>query len=134
VKTGSKIALGIVGALAAYTFLQRFNDKPRIFYVKKVPFGYNGFIIPPFGIVIDEKQKGNKNLLLHELVHWSQFRREGFLLFLLNYAYQAQKVGYDKNPYEIEARYMESEHCKNNYTECVRKGTAGTVHNPEFRT
>ena len=41
--------------------------------------------------------------------------------------------GYDANPYEIEARYRESDFCKSNYTFCVRNGLAKTVHNPNFR-
>lgn len=44
-----------------------------------------------------------------------------------------KQFGYDKMPMEIEARKNESDYCKNNYTECVRNGTAKTVYNPNFR-
>lgn len=43
------------------------------------------------------------------------------------------QFGYDKMPLEIQARTNESEYCKKNYTECVRKGIAKTINDPYFR-
>jgi len=122
-----------VTIFSLYVWLQRKNNNPRVFYLKSLPFGYNGFIVPPFGIFIKEEHRNSKSLLLHELVHWQQFQREGFINFLINYNSAHKKVGYDKNPYEIEARFEETDFCKSNYTYCVRNGMAKTVNNPNFR-
>jgi len=113
--------------------LQRFNKNPTIFYVKK-PFGnFNGYILPPFGVVIKNTEKGNTDFLTHELTHWAQWRENG-VLFLIDYYNQQNKNGYKLNKYEIEARKKsgESEYCQTNYTECVRSGEA-KAHNPNFR-
>ena len=115
------------------SMLQRFNDNPRIFYLKELPFGYNGFIVPSIGVFIKEEHRNSESLRLHELVHWQQFQREGLIVFLLSYAYNHIKYGYDGNPYEVEARFEESDFCKSNYTYCVRNGLAKTVYNPCFR-
>jgi len=40
----------------------------------------------------------------HELEHLYQAMRDGRFLFYLKYFYYAAKYGYEKNPYEIEAR------------------------------
>lgn len=42
-------------------------------------------------------------VMAHERVHLAQQRREG-LLFLPNYLYYNRTVGYDNNPYEVEAK------------------------------
>jgi|GEM_PF-1374247 len=127
-------ALILLAGFVAYTFAQRGNSNPRVFYCDWMVNNYNGYIVPPIGVFISKKQRENVALLEHELVHWKQFQREGILPFLFNYAKQAVNLGYDKNPYEIEARTVENEYCKRNYTECVRKGNSNTVHNPNFRS
>jgi hypothetical protein len=118
---------------AIYCKMQRRNDSPKIFYRKKLIGGYTARIVPPFGIVIKESEKGNDALLEHEMIHWKQYQREGLIPLLINYSKETKKVGYDKNKYEIEARIGESDYCKKNYTECVRNGLAKTVYNPQFR-
>jgi hypothetical protein len=130
-----KITIGsVLGITALSLYMRTFRkENPPIFYPKGLPFGYNGFVVPPFGVFIREKHKESKELLLHELVHWQQYQREGMLPFLFNYTSEALTKGYDKNPYEIEARYNESDFCKENYTHCVKNGLAKTVHNPDFR-
>jgi len=115
------------------SLFQRKNDTPRIFYKKSLPFGFNGFVIPSVGVFIKEEHKDSEALLLHELVHWKQYQREGLFRFLFNYNLATLKHGYDGNPYEIEARFEESDFCKSNYTYCVRNGLAKTVCNPNFR-
>ncbi len=130
---GLLIGGSILLAFAVYCKMQRKNDFPKIFYPKKPLRNYNGYIVPPFGVVIKESEKGNTALLEHEMVHWKQFQREGLVPFLVNYSKEAKKVGYDKNKYEKEARTVENGYCKENYTECVRKGWANTVYNPNFR-
>lgn len=117
----------------AYCVKQRKNDNPKVFYRKRLINNYNGYIMPPFGVFIKESEKNNAALLEHEMMHWKQFQREGLLPFAINYAVEAMRKGYDKNPYEIEARTVETGYCKENYTECVRCGKAKTVYNPNFR-
>jgi len=111
----------------------RDTDQPKVFYRKRLFNNYNGYIVPPFGIFIKESERDNTALMEHELMHWKQFQREGFAAFLFHYGKEAYQKGYDKNPYEIEARTVETGYCKENYTDCVRSGKAVTVHNPQFR-
>ena len=130
---GILIGGSVLLVFAIYCKMQRKNDSPKIFYPKKPLGGYNGYIVPPFGVVIKESEKENAALLEHEMVHWRQFQNEGLLRFGYNYLKEAKKVGYDGNKYEKEARTVENDYCKNNYTECVRSGWSKTVYNPEFR-
>lgn len=134
-KTTTKIA--IAGALLfwLYNEKQKRNNNPKVYYVNKIPGGYNGCIIPPFGIFITEAQRNNKVLLEHERVHWMQYQREGLTPFLINYWKEHFKNGYDLNPYEIEARLLsgENECCLIDYTSCVREGRSKTVFNPLFK-
>lgn len=135
--TADKILIGgsvAVVALMIYCLKQRKNDNPKIFYRKKLVNNYNGYILPPFGIFIKESEKDNTALIDHEKIHWKQFQREGLGSFLFNYTKEALSKGYDQNSYEMEARTVESDYCKNNYTECVRTGQAVTAHNPNFRS
>jgi len=117
-----------------YIMEQRKNFNPKIFLRNNLVNNYNGYIIPPFGVFIKESEKDNQALIEHEMTHWKQFQREGIIPFLINYSMEAFKNGYDKNKYEIEARTLEDDYCKENYTECVRNGTAKTVYNPNFRS
>lgn len=130
------ISASIIGVVifVAYCMKQRKNDNPKIFYKKNLANNYNSRVLPPFGIFIKEDQKGNTELIEHEMVHWRQFQKEGLLPFFINYLKGAAKYGYDKNPYEVDARKNETEYCQENYTECVRNGTAKTVQNPDFRS
>lgn len=43
----------------------------------------------------------------HELKHVEQFKRFGFVRFLLLYSWYSFKYGYYNNPFEIEAREAE---------------------------
>ena len=113
----------IVIAFIVYSQMQRNNDNPRIFYRKKLVNNYNGYAIPPIGIFIKESEMGNKSLHQHERTHWLQFQREGLLPFLFNYGKEALNKGYDKNPYEIEARVGESNYCKENLYRMCKKRT-----------
>lgn len=120
-----------------YESFFKIQDKkyPKIHYWKNT-FGFNGFVFPLYGIVINESLQCHPkldNLIDHEYVHWLQFKRYGILPMLILYIYQMIKYGYDKSPLEIEARFNEGEFTKQNYTYCVRNGYANTPHNPEFR-
>ena len=43
----------------------------------------------------------------HEDKHKEQYRREGWLKFVVKYLYYQIKYGYYNNPYEVEARAAE---------------------------
>lgn len=122
----------LVVAIWIYAYFMRQQDKPPMLYVKWLPFDFDALTLPPFGVFIRADFKENEELKLHELVHWQQFQREGVFRFFYDY-WKASKKGYDGNEYEIEARYRESDFCKENYTYCVRNGLAKTVSNAHFR-
>ena len=105
-----------------------------VYYMRGRLFGFNGCTIPPFGIFINEKHKDNENLLSHERIHWKQYHRLGLLGFYALYLYGYLKYGYDLHPMEIEARSVENDYCKLNYTECVRLGLSKTITDDKFRT
>lgn len=46
----------------------------------------------------------NPRLRKHELEHVAQMEREGKLMFMIKYIYFDLTIGYNDNPYEIEAR------------------------------
>jgi hypothetical protein len=49
----------------------------------------------------------NRKWLIHELVHIEQYRKNGFLKFLVLYILESIKHGYYQNRFEIEARAAE---------------------------
>ncbi len=121
------------GLFIAHLALKQLRKKqPTIYYKEKLPFNYNALTVPPFGIYIKQEHEGNSALFQHELIHWRQYQRMGLVPYYFNYAV-GMASGYDNHPMEKEARANESEYCQNNYTECVRNGTANTVHNSTFR-
>lgn len=136
-KTSTAIGIGI-GTLALISWLadQRAKE-PTINYVDKLPLNmsYNGIALPPVGIFIKAEHQGNEALLKHELMHWRQYQRDGLIPFYAKYLANYFTVGYDRHPMEIEARQAagESQHCIENYTLCIRTGTAKTAYNPNFR-
>lgn len=52
---------------------------------------------------------GNRKWIRHELAHIMQFRKHGFLLFLLKYLIESVRNGYYNNKYEVEARVAEED-------------------------
>lgn len=90
-------------------------EKIPIYYVESLPGKFRGMCIPPLGIFILKKYKGNEKILHHDLIHWRQFRKMGFLDFYVSYIAQFIFYGYDKMPMEIEARQREKNYLKNNY-------------------
>ena len=128
------LGIGILGILSFMIYNSRKRRKnPSIYIWNKLPKNFNAATIPPFGIYLNECEKDNNALLDHELIHWKQYQEKGLFHYYLNYFQQLEKFGYDKMPMEEDARENESTFCKENYTECVRDGTANTVHNPDFR-
>lgn len=128
------IALGVAAAtLMVYNSYQKKRSDVPVYYRKKLSGNYNARTIPPFGIYILDSERDNDNLLAHELVHWKQYQDYGLMSFYLRYFNELINFSYDSMPMEMEARYLENEYCRNNYTECVRSGQSVTVYNPNFR-
>jgi hypothetical protein len=96
-------------------------DKIKIYYVDNLPGKFRGMCIPPFGIFILKKHRGNKKILQHDLVHWKQYKKLGFLDFYLKYLIQYIFIGYENMPMEIEARQNEPLHIRNNYVNTYLK-------------
>lgn len=51
----------------------------------------------------------NPQWVKHELCHIRQFKRYGYLLFMLKYVWESILHGYHNNKYEVEARNAEDE-------------------------
>ena len=64
---------------------------------------------PWFRIYIRLYAKGDKWLLRHEIAHIRQMQREG-LRFWPRYYWWMLTLGYDANPYEIEANARAARH------------------------
>ncbi len=62
--------------------------------------------LPPLGIFINKNTTPHLgNVIVHESTHWKQQEKSGGALpFYADYIKYNIKYGYDKNPYEIEAR------------------------------
>ena len=130
------LGISIISIVAFFIYCrkQRKNDNPRIFYVKNTFRNYNGYIVPPFGIVIKNTEKDNADFHKHEMTHWKQWQSGG-IFFLIDWLKEQKQKGYDLNKYEIEARKKSGEtaYCQTNYIFCVRNGMAKAF-NPNFRT
>lgn len=89
--------------------------RPRLFYVRWVIPPFRAMTIPPFGIFILKKYKGNLQILKHDIIHWRQYKRMGLLMYYFRYFAQLILIGYDTMPMEMEARQHDSEIDKWNY-------------------
>jgi hypothetical protein len=49
----------------------------------------------------------DKKWLKHELCHIEQFKKHGYIIFLVKYLWESLKKGYYNNKYEAEARAAE---------------------------
>ena len=128
------IGAGIFGLVALIIKNQiAKSNPPKIFYRKKLTGNYNARTIPPFGIYILESEKDNELLIKHELVHWEQYQKLGLFRYYIEYVNQLTQFGYDEMPMQLEARYLEDEAVRTNYTEAVRNGDAVTIYDPDFR-
>jgi len=80
---------------------------PFIIKVPRLHGNYMGLTIWPFIFMVNPDDKG---LLAHEMVHIRQ-QQEGWLIgFYIKYFYYQWKYGYEKNPYEVEAREISGSH------------------------
>lgn len=57
--------------------------------------------------VLTREPRLSESVLRHERVHVEQWKRHGKLGFLIRYLWCHFRHGYEKNPYEIEARRAE---------------------------
>jgi len=84
-----------------------------IFFVKYLPFGFNGIAIPPLFILIriDESRSvdSERILISHEKIHFEQAKRMFYLLFYFRYIFQLIFIGYKTMPLEMEARFKAGE-------------------------
>jgi len=97
------------------------SKRPNIFYVKYLFSPYRAMTIPPIGIFIKKEYKGNKSILKHDLIHWHQYKKYGFILFYFRYFMQLLLIGYDLMPMEIEARQSDILKNKYNYSQIYHK-------------
>lgn len=51
----------------------------------------------------------NKNWLCHELKHVQQFKKDGFIVFIVKYIWESICKGYYNNKWEVEARHSEQD-------------------------
>lgn len=79
----------------------------KIYYIPfDIPGSQMAATIPPFGTFIEVKYKKDKSILNHELAHWIQYNRMGFINFYTTYFKEYMKYGRKYGPMEIEARNM----------------------------
>lgn len=83
------------------------SKDPKIYYVKYLLPPFRAMTIPPFGIFIKSKYKGNEQILKHDLIYWKQYKRMGLIMYYLRYFIQLIIIGYDTMPMELEARQNE---------------------------
>jgi hypothetical protein len=81
--------------------------KNKVYYIPfDIPGSQMAATIPPFGTFIESKYKNSKPILRHEMVHWVQYSRMGFLSFYITYFSEYIKYGRKYGPMEIEARKL----------------------------
>lgn len=77
--------------------------KPIVLYVNWLPFGLRGFCFPPL-VAVHLDHQHERWCKQHEFAHWVQFRRHGWLGYFLGYLVRYIWYGYDRHPWELEAR------------------------------
>ncbi len=65
--------------------------------------GGDGLTTPWWTIYIRAWAKHDRGLLRHEICHIRQMQREGQIRFWSRYCWALLTVGYEANPYEVEA-------------------------------
>jgi len=83
--------------------------KPKIFYIKYIPF-FSGISIYPF--IFIQSDKKSFGLIKHEYIHFLQQKRVLFFVFWIRYSLQILFVGYKLNVYELEASSKIKPHSK----------------------
>ncbi|MBP6323589.1 MAG: hypothetical protein KA322_01025 [Chitinophagales bacterium] len=58
------------------------KKQPKIYYVRWVLPPFRAMTIPPFGIIVRKDLKVDNQILAHDLIHWKQYERMGFLCII----------------------------------------------------
>ena len=75
---------------------------------KLIMWSYRGKVLYPYVLFKDAKDDVEDWLFRHELEHIYQVQRDGWFKFHAKYLYWLARYGYKNNPYEIEARKVQS--------------------------
>lgn len=102
-------------SIVVQDLIEQLGKQPKIYYVNSLPSPYRGACIPPIGIYIKKEHQEDKSILIHELIHWRQYKRMGLFMYYLRYFVQLFFIGYATMPMEMEARQFESEKDRWNY-------------------
>ena len=70
-------------------------------------FGFTGVVSPWRTIYVLEDHQHDEPLLQHELAHVAQMDRDGWVTFWRQCLWWYFVPGYERSPYEIEARSVE---------------------------
>lgn len=89
----------------------------KVIYVNKLLIPHRGICLAPFCILIKKKYQGNFGLLRHEIIHYKQYKRMGFIMFYLRWILQLLLFGYNNMPMELEAKQGENWYGIWNYTQ-----------------
>lgn len=108
----------------------RYPENVRILVVDEIPQPENlllrnaaramNFLTPAtlgmalrYGILVNNEMAGDRELLVHELVHTAQYERIGSIgAFLQQYLLECITVGYENAPLEIEAVQKAMQCCR----------------------
>lgn len=83
--------------------MPRFKKAGRFWGTFLKSLGFHG-VYTPWGIFLAPRYYNNQVLRRHELAHWQQRVRDGFILFWLKTFWYLLRYGYWNSPYEVEAR------------------------------
>lgn len=97
------------------------NKEPKIIYTNIILPPFRAMTIPPFGIFVKKKYKGNSQILEHDKIHWKQYKRMGLFMYCFRYIIQLIVIGYDTMPMEMEARQNDDVKTQWNYREYYHK-------------
>ena len=89
-------------------------------FMDGIPAKFHAFFWIGLVTFTDAKEDVSEMRVKHELIHFDQARREGWLLWNIRYYWYLATVGYRLNPYEIEAG--ERMHEPLTDTECLMTG------------
>jgi len=104
--------------------------KPRIcFYhwLFRLPGMMGAIVLYPY--ILFRNGPDDKRLYRHELEHFYQVQRDGWLRFYVRWLWLTARHGYWNNPYEVEAREAEEQELtveELNWWEAARNSTERT--------
>lgn len=93
-----------------------FNDMKTRIKIREAPgllallmrlVGIHGWIMPWGIIYVRPGRVRDRRLIAHKMMHIEQMDRDGRLLFSARYVWWLLRHGYERHPYEVEARRAE---------------------------